>query len=156
MSQAFDLSALLETLEANAGAAPKVNPPEAAGVVATQTAPEVAGEPEPPPPPEEAPAPTEKPADVVAAENAKPKRRTAAVVQAELDALQAKYAELEEAYNSGGCAFNELKAKYDALVAGGASAEPNAAIGTVNPQSLCLALTREGFEVTLRYVGASK
>lgn len=69
------LDDLLGEFESNAGTMPQVNPPEAAGVLATQTAPEVAGEPEPPAQEEAPPAPTEKPADVKAAEAAKSRKR---------------------------------------------------------------------------------
>ena len=43
------LDDLLSDFTSNAGTMPAVNPPEAAKVLATQTAPEVAGEPEPAP-----------------------------------------------------------------------------------------------------------
>jgi hypothetical protein len=69
------LDDLLGEFESNAGTMPTVNPPEAAKVLATQTAPEVAGEPEPPAQEEAPPAPTEKPADVKAAEAAKSRKR---------------------------------------------------------------------------------
>lgn len=69
------LDDLLGEFESNAGTMPQVNPPEAAKVLATQTAPEVAGEPEPPAQEEAPPAPTEKPADVKAAEAAKSRKR---------------------------------------------------------------------------------
>jgi len=83
-----DLANLLNAFEQNAGAAPRVNPPEAAKVLATKTAAEVKGVPEPEEDdgPEVEP-PTSKPASVVAAEAAPRSRRTAAVVQQELDAL---------------------------------------------------------------------
>lgn len=68
------LDDLLGEFESNVGTMPQVNPPEAAKVLATQTAPEVAGEPEPPPVEEAPPAPTEKPADVKAAEAAKTRK----------------------------------------------------------------------------------
>ena len=51
------LDDLLGEFESNAGTMPQVNPPEAAKVLATQTAPEVAGEPEPPAQEEAPPAP---------------------------------------------------------------------------------------------------
>jgi len=70
-----------------AGGIPRVNPPEAAKVLATKTTNEVAGgKEEPELDGSEVEPPTSKPADVVAAENAPRTRRTAAVVQAELDA----------------------------------------------------------------------
>ena len=69
-----ELDDLLAEFESNAGKMPQVNPPEAAAVLETKTAPEVAGAPEPAEPEEAPPAPTEKPAEVVAAEAAKPKR----------------------------------------------------------------------------------
>jgi hypothetical protein len=68
------LDDLLGEFEANTGSMPQVNPPEAARVLATQTAPEVAGEPEPPEAEDKPPAPTEKPADVKAAEAAKARK----------------------------------------------------------------------------------
>lgn len=86
---ATDLANLLAGFEANMGVAPKVNPPEAAKVLATKTAAEVAGTPEPAEA-DQGPAvepPTSKPADVAAAEAAPKKNRTAAVVQKELDTL---------------------------------------------------------------------
>ncbi len=89
----LDLANLLAGFEANMGKAPQVNPPEAAKVLATKTALEVAGVREP----EEedtGPAvelPTSKPADVLAAESATRPRRTAAVVQAELDELSREH-----------------------------------------------------------------
>lgn len=82
------LAAVLGAFVANAGKMPQVNPPEAPKVLAGPTALEVAGHPEPEKAPEPAPAPVEKPADVLAAEQAKKARRTAAVVQAELDIAQ--------------------------------------------------------------------
>lgn len=95
------LDDLLADFQANAGTMPQVNPPEAAAVLATQTAPEVAGAPEPEPAPEPPPAPTEKPAEVRAAESAGKTRRTAAVVQAELDAALKEMAELRTKLASG-------------------------------------------------------
>lgn len=68
------LDDLLGEFTANAGTMPQVNPPEAAQVLATQTAPEVAGAPEPPPADEAPPAPTEKPAEVKAAEQARTRK----------------------------------------------------------------------------------
>jgi hypothetical protein len=91
------LAALLGDFQANAGKMPQVNPPEAPKVLAGPTALEVAGHPEPEPVKEAQPAPVEKPADVLAAEQAKKARRTAAVVQAELDLALARIAELEAA-----------------------------------------------------------
>jgi hypothetical protein len=83
------LATLLGAFQANAGKMPQVNPPEAPKVLAGATAAEVAGHPEPEPVKEVAPAPVAKPAEVLAAEQEKKQRRTAAVVQAELDvALQ--------------------------------------------------------------------
>ena len=68
------LDDLLSDFTSNAGTMPAVNPPEAAKVLATQTAPEVAGEPEPAPVEDKPAPPTEKPADVVAAEQAKARK----------------------------------------------------------------------------------
>lgn len=68
------LDDLLADFESNAGTLPKVNPPESASVLAAQTAPEVAGEPEPAPVDVAPPAPTEKPAEVKAAEAAKARK----------------------------------------------------------------------------------
>ena len=68
------LDDLLSDFNSNAGTMPAVNPPEAAQVLATQTAPEVAGEPEPAVVDVAPPPPTEKPADVVAAEAAKARK----------------------------------------------------------------------------------
>jgi hypothetical protein len=89
------LAAVLGAFVASAGKMPQVNPPEAPKVLAGPTALEVAGHPEPEPEPEPAPAPVEKPADVIAAEQAKRARRTAAVVQAELDIALKRIGELE-------------------------------------------------------------
>lgn len=68
------LDDLLGEFQANAGTMPQVNPPEAAAVMAAQTAPEVAGAPEPAPADEAPPAPTEKPAEVKAAEQARTRK----------------------------------------------------------------------------------
>lgn len=89
------LKALLGNFQANLGKAPRVNPPEAVKVLAGPTALEVAGHPEPPEVPEVKVAPVEKPAEVLAAEAEKKTRRTAAVVQGELDAAMRRIAELE-------------------------------------------------------------
>jgi len=91
------LAALLGDFKANIGKAPQVNPPQAAAVLAGPAAKEVAGHPEPPPEPEARVSPVQKPADVLAAENAPKSRRTAAVVQVELDAALKRVAELEAA-----------------------------------------------------------
>jgi hypothetical protein len=88
---------VLGAFVANAGKMPQVNPPEAPKVLTGPSALEVAGHPEPEKAPEPAPAPVEKPADVLAAEQAKKARRTAAVVQVELDAATKRIAELEAA-----------------------------------------------------------
>lgn len=89
------LAGLLGEFKANAGKLPQVNPPQAAAVLSGATAKEVAGHPEPEKAPEEKIAPTEKPAAVLAAEQAGKTRRTAAVVQVELDAALKRIAELE-------------------------------------------------------------
>jgi len=68
------LDDLLAEFESNAGSMPQVNPPEAKQVLATQTAPEVAGAPEPEPEALATPAPTEKPAEVKAAEAPKTRK----------------------------------------------------------------------------------
>ena len=68
------LDDLLSDFNSNAGTMPAVNPPEAAKVLATQTAPEVAGEPEPEVVDVAPPPPTEKPAAVLAAEAAKARK----------------------------------------------------------------------------------
>jgi hypothetical protein len=68
------LDDLLSDFNSNAGTMPAVNPPEAARVLATQTAPEVAGEPEPEVVDVAPPPPTEKPAEVLAAEAAKTRK----------------------------------------------------------------------------------
>lgn len=95
------LAALLGDFTAAAGTAPRVNPPQAAQVLAGPTALEVAGHPEPPPVVEEKVAPVAKPQAVLDAENAPKTRRTAAVVQVELDAALVRIAELEEQLESG-------------------------------------------------------
>lgn len=100
-SMAENLKNILSGFAAKAGVAPgatRVNPPEAAKVLQTATAAEVAGAAEPPE--SDGPAvepPTGKPADVLAAEAAKRTRRTAAVVQEELDAALERIAGLEKA-----------------------------------------------------------
>lgn len=94
-------NALLAMFGQHAGTMPAINPPEAEKVLETQTAPEVAGEPEPEVVVPPVPAPVAKPADVVAAEAVKPARRTAAVVQRELDAALAEIAELKANPQSG-------------------------------------------------------
>ena len=68
------LDDLLADFTSHSGEMPKVNPPEASTVLENQTAPEVAGEPEPPEQDEAPPAPTEKPAEVRAAEAAKTRK----------------------------------------------------------------------------------
>ena len=68
------LDDLLADFTSHSGEMPKVNPPEAATVLETQTQPEVAGEHEPPEQDEAPPAPTEKPAEVRAAEAAKTRK----------------------------------------------------------------------------------
>ena len=68
------LDDLLADFTSHSGEMPKVNPPEAATVLETQTQPEVAGEHEPPEQDEAPPAPTEKPAEVKAAEAAKARK----------------------------------------------------------------------------------
>lgn len=89
------LASLLGDFKANVGKAPQVNPPQAAAVLAEAAAKEVAGHPEPPEVVEAKVSPVQKPADVLAAEQATKTRRTAAVVQVELDAALKKVAELE-------------------------------------------------------------
>jgi hypothetical protein len=89
------LASLLGDFKANVGKAPQVNPPQAAAVLAGAAAKEVAGHPEPPEVAEAKVSPVQKPADVLAAEQATKTRRTAAVVQVELDAALKKVAELE-------------------------------------------------------------
>jgi hypothetical protein len=100
-SPAADLAQLLRSFSERSGVAPTVNPPEAAKVLATKTAAEVAGAAEPDPDAEpETPdvePPTSKPAALVAQENEKRSRRTAAVVQAELDLVLEQNAELQKA-----------------------------------------------------------
>lgn len=76
------LDDLLGEFEANAGKMPQVNPPEATKVLAAQTAPEVAGEPEPVVVEQAPPAPTEKPAEVKAAEQAKARKPRGKAAQA--------------------------------------------------------------------------
>jgi hypothetical protein len=77
------LEDLLSDFTDNAGSMPRVNPPEAAKVLSEQTAPEVAGEPEPAPVDEAPPAPTEKPAEVKAAEAASKRKPRGANAKAE-------------------------------------------------------------------------
>lgn len=97
---AQDLANILSAFEAHAGQAPRVNPPEAAKVLATKTAPEVAGVPEPEEEELVVDPPTSKPASVVAAEAVPRSRRTAAVVQQELDALIEVHNKLSAAYEA--------------------------------------------------------
>lgn len=93
------LEALIKGFALKAGVAPTVNPPEAAKVLATKTAAEVAGAAEPNPDAEpETPdvePPTSKPAALLEAESQKRARRSAAVVQAELDIANERILELE-------------------------------------------------------------
>lgn len=115
------LAELLGEFKANAGKLPQVNPPQAAAALAGPTAREVAGHPEPEKPKEEKVAPVPKPAEVTAAEQAGKTRRTAAVVQVELDAALKRIAELERqaaqvnAYVPAG--IDELTAQIAALEA---------------------------------------
>lgn len=90
------LAGLLGEFTVNTGKLPQVNPPQAAAALAGPAAREVAGHPEPEKPKEEKVAPVPKPADVAAAEQAGKTRRTAAVVQVELDAALKRNAELED------------------------------------------------------------
>lgn len=108
------LAALLGDFTAAAGKAPRVNPPQAAAVLAGATAREVAGYPEPPEVVEPKVAPVAKPADVLAAEQAPKSRRTAAVVQAELDTAMTELAK----------AFERI-AQLEAQLAGGPAGEPS-------------------------------
>ena len=91
------LALLLSQFNANAGKMPQVNPPEAAKVIAGPVASEVAGNPEPAEAPEVVPSPVAKSAEQLAAEAAPRTRRTAAVVQVELDAALAELAALKAA-----------------------------------------------------------
>lgn len=100
MTQKFDpdaLAALLTASAQNKGTMPPVNPPQAQAVLETKTTAEVRGEEVPDLPPAVVPAPVAKPPEVVAAEAVKTPRRTAPVVQAELDTALARIAELEAA-----------------------------------------------------------
>jgi hypothetical protein len=90
------LAALLADFTANAGKMPQVNPPEAPKVLAGPTTLEVAGNPETEEQAEEKVEPVEKPAEVLAAEQAKKSRRTAAAVQVELDAALKRIDDLED------------------------------------------------------------
>jgi hypothetical protein len=79
---------LVEAFKARGGLAPKVNPPESVKVLETLTHAEAGGAPQPDEK-DDGPAvepPTTKPQSVLEAEAAKNTRRTAAVVQKELDA----------------------------------------------------------------------
>lgn len=92
-----NLKNLLTAFATKAGSTPKVNPPEAAKVLAVETMAEAGGAPQPDEddkgPPVEPP--TSKPQEVLDAENAKRPRRTAAVVQEELDLANASIATLQ-------------------------------------------------------------
>ena len=82
------LDDLLSDFGQNAGTMPAVNPPESAKVLAAQTQPEVAGEPEPPEQKDAPPAPTEKPAEVRAEEAAKTRKPRGASKPAALPAAE--------------------------------------------------------------------
>jgi hypothetical protein len=179
------LEALLRASAENAGAMPAVNPPEAKKVLETQTAPEVAGKPEPEVDVPPVPAPVAKPAAVAAAEAAPKPRRTAKVVQEELDGALARIAELEANREVPGNepqvkALQADLAKANAEIAElkkseglnekavtyiksleqqlKASQEGEAAARTAGPLStreLCEALAHLGFTVSLTFGGES-
>lgn len=144
-SPAGDLRTLIGDFKRNAGTMPQVNPPEGVKTLEGPTSREVAGESVPDVVEHEAVAPpTSKPADVVAAEAAKTSRRTAAVVQGELDiargeleiALQtieelrreAKISEGDNAKHIATC--NALRADLESL-----GAEAAEAIATLQSQA---------------------
>jgi hypothetical protein len=87
---------------------PQVNPPQAAGVLAGPTALEVAGNPEPPEVKALVASPVAKSAEQLAAESAPRSRRTAAVVQVELDAALLEINRLQAQINSGPCTKGDL------------------------------------------------
>jgi hypothetical protein len=87
-----NLLQLVTAFAARNGTTPKVNPPEATKVLSTETLAEAGGAPQPDET-DKGPAiepPTSKPAAVLAAENEKKTRRTASVVQEELDLANAQ------------------------------------------------------------------
>jgi len=88
------LARILAEAAANRGKMPPINPPQAQAVLETKTAAEVAGQDVPDLPPAVVQAPVARPPEVVAAEAAPKVRRTAAVVQAELDAANEENAAL--------------------------------------------------------------
>lgn len=99
-SMAGNLKNILAQFAEKSGAI-RVNPPEAAKVLATKTLDEVRGKPEPEADdgPEVEP-PTSKPDSVKAAEALPRPRRTAAVVQEDLDALVTTHNKLSAAYET--------------------------------------------------------
>lgn len=165
MAEASALDELLFGFSSNKGTMPQVNPPEAEKVLETQTAPEVAGNPEPELEVLTPPAPTEKPQEVKDAEAKTKVRRTAKVVQEELDAALARIAELEAcsggARNTGYEAelekqVSDLKDKLDAAKVSLEAAESRAKVAGQEAQGvaeLCDALAALGFEATLRRIG---
>jgi hypothetical protein len=93
-----NLLQLVTEFAARNGTTPKVNPPESTKVLTTETLAEAGGAPQPDET-DKGPAvepPTSKPADVLAAEAAKRTRRTAAVVQEELDLANVEIATLKQ------------------------------------------------------------
>lgn len=114
-SMAANLKNILGQFAEKSGAT-RVNPPEAAKVLAVATAAEVAGAAEDVDAEAAGPnvePPTSKPAEVLAEEAAKRTRRTAAIVQAELDIALERIAVLEKA----GAAKSSSKAEDLELIA---------------------------------------
>ena len=107
------LDALLDNtvadFKANTGVMAQVNPPQAATVLATQTAPEVAGKAEPPKVETAPAAATERPAEADAAKT----RRTAAVVQVELDAANAELVKVRAELAAAKAAHATAEAQYE-------------------------------------------
>lgn len=130
------------------------NPPEAVQVIQTHTAPEIAGMPEPAAPVAPPPAPTALPPAIAAAQAEKPKRRTAALVQKELDDALAQIFQLKaiaaQAAPAAAAPAVDVSA-YTARIAeleGGLTAAMNQpAVTTV--EGLCDALIAKGFQPNL-------
>jgi DNA repair ATPase RecN len=95
-------------------------------VLAGAAAKEVAGHPEPPEVVEAKVSPVQKPADVLAAEQAGKTRRTAAVVQVELDAALKRVAELEKYARDCAARTDEVQQELKNLSEGRAAVKEDA------------------------------
>lgn len=150
-----ELTALQKLLQGASGTMPLVNPPEAARVLATDTAAEVSGQQvvspvaAPLPPPVAAP---EFEAPVVHAMGGTPTKRTAKVIQAELDAALAELESTKQQLASAESALERAVAERDATMAAVPAAP--VASGPATVEGACAVLADAGFTVTLTYGGA--